>query len=103
MTYEKRFRRAGLVSPCRGSRPPTTPAPLSAARDRHRGYIRRNWFHRELGKMAWDHRGMGSGRDGLVAAVGDVFARYEEPLLFESAKLSSLLFESTKLSSRRHK
>jgi succinate dehydrogenase / fumarate reductase flavoprotein subunit len=37
-----------------------------------------NWFHRELGKIVWDHCAMSRSREGLEKALSEIPALYEE-------------------------
>ncbi len=54
------------------------------ARDRYAGYLAIggtrsvDWFHRELGKIMWDHCGMERSRPGLEKAISEIPALYAE-------------------------
>ncbi len=56
----------------------------AAVRDRYAGYLAiggtrsADWFHRELGKIMWDHCGMERNRPGLEKAISEIPALYEE-------------------------
>ena len=54
------------------------------ARERFAGYVSRkgsrspDWFHRELGRIIWDHCGMERTREGLEKALSELPALYDE-------------------------
>ena len=63
---------------------PAFQAAEAEARDRFQGYLAIkgsrsvDWFHRELGKIMWEHAGMERSRPGLEKALSEIPALYEE-------------------------
>jgi succinate dehydrogenase / fumarate reductase flavoprotein subunit len=77
------------LAPLLGTAPvETTHAAFRAAEarvhERYRGYLDTrgtrsvDWFHRELGKIMWDHCGMERSRAGLEKAISEIPALYDE-------------------------
>ncbi|WKZ82237.1 MAG: fumarate reductase/succinate dehydrogenase flavoprotein subunit [Acidimicrobiia bacterium] len=80
---------AGHLAPRLGTAAPSTDHPafaeaIAGARDRIgrlmavKGKRTVDWFHRELGKIVWDHCGMERSADGLRRALTDLPALEEE-------------------------
>ncbi len=63
---------------------PSFQAAEAEARARFQGYLAIkgsrsvDWFHRELGKIMWEHAGMERSRPGLEKALSEIPALYEE-------------------------
>jgi succinate dehydrogenase / fumarate reductase, flavoprotein subunit len=80
---------ANHLAPQLGTAPVPTDHPAfqqaeAEARGRYHGYLEIggtrsvDHFHRELGKIVWDHCGMERSREGLEKALGEIPALYSE-------------------------
>jgi len=73
-----------LNKPTPGVDHPEFKAAENSARDRFNGYLNiggtrsPDWFHRELGKIIWDYCGMERTKQGLLKALSELPALYEE-------------------------
>ncbi len=73
-----------LNKPIPGTDHPEFAAAEAAARERFAGYLAiggtrsPDWFHRELGKIIWDHCGMERTAEGLEKALSEIPALYDE-------------------------
>ena len=82
--HHRQRARPAAQPPARRHRPPAFQAAEAEARDRFQGYLSIkgsrsvDWFHRELGKIMWEHAGMERSRPGLEKALSEIPALYEE-------------------------
>ncbi|MHB1089848.1 MAG: FAD-binding protein, partial [Ilumatobacteraceae bacterium] len=73
-----------LNKPMPGTDHPAFRAAENEAKARFNGFLAikgtrsPDWFHRELGKIIWDHCGMERTQDGLERALSDIPTLYEE-------------------------